>query len=361
MAQAKGSSGKGAGGSRGRAARLDARGVEQLLAAAEQAQDQVCLVTGPEEALRRLVVDRLTGRAAGAGVTLVRLSATESGAATAIEHACEPTLFGGATWLVVTDLEQASEEVVTAVRHVIALASPDLRLILAHGGGSRGRGVVTAAEKAGARIIEARPVATSALPAVLIGHARAAGCVLTSEAAAAITRAVGTADLTALLACVDQLASDAPDGRISLELVHQTLISAGSDNQFEIADMVWLRDCAGALAAFRQLADRNGTGNACVTVVAALSYSLRSLARYVAERPSGPPWQVASSLGIPAWKVEGVAAQAKLWRPGQLAVAAVVLAQADADAKGGLGDAGALDNEQKMYAVERLILELAAA
>lgn len=359
MAQTRAAAGRSA--AKGKTARLDARGVEEILRTASEATDSVCVVTGPEEALRRLLVGRILRQADGRDVTVLKVSATESGAATAVEQACEPTLFGGATWLVLTELDQGTDDVVSAAKAAIEAASPDLRVVLAHGGGARGRGVITAAEKAGARIIEARPVASAALPAVLVGHARSIGCVLTSDAANGIIGALGSADLTALLACVEQLASDAESTRIDAELVHQTLVAAGSDNQFEIADLVWHRRGEQALVAFRQLAERNGAGSACVTVVAALSYSLRSLARYVAERPSGSPWQVASALGVPAWKVDGLAAQAKLWRPAQLAEATVVLADADADAKGGLGDAGALDPEQKMFAVERLILRLATA
>ena len=351
----------GSAGARSRSARLDARAVEQLLATAAEADDAVCVVTGAEEALRRLVVDRVLAQAAGHDVTLVRVSAAQSGAAATIEHASEPTLFGGATWLVVTELDQAADESVAAAKAAIAAASPELRVILVHGGGARGRGVITAAEKAGARVIEARPVAAAALTAVMLAHARTVGCTLTSDAAAAIIAALGAADLTALLACVEQLASDAAEHRIDLDLVQQTLIAAGSDNQFEIADLVWQRRAAEALVAFRQLADRNGVSSACVTMVAALSYSLRSLARYVAERPVGAPWQVAAALGVPAWKVDSLAAQAKSWRPAQLADAAVVLAIADAETKGGLGDGGALDPEQKMFAVERLIVQLTAA
>ena len=77
------------------------------------------------------------------------------------------------------------------------------------------------------------------------------------------------------------------------------------------------------------------------------------------ERPSGSPWQVAAALGVPAWKVDVLAAQSRLWKPGELAAAAVLLADADADSKGGLGEAGALDPEQKLYRVERLIRQLA--
>jgi DNA polymerase-3 subunit delta len=331
--------------------------VEDVLSTAAAATDAVCVVTGPEEALRRLAVRRLVGQAAGQDITVVSVSAGDSGAATTIEHACEPTLFGGATWLLITELDTASDEGIAAAKMALASASPDLRVILAHSGAARGKAVLNAAEKAGGRVIEVRPVAASALVPVMSGHARQAGAVLTSEAAAAIIAALGQ-DLTTLLSCVEQLASDAPAGTIDLDLVRTTLVAAGTDNQFEIADLVWHRRTHEALVAFRQLAERNGAASACVTVVAALSYSLRSLARYVAERPSGSPWQVASALGVPTWKLDGLAAQSKLWRPGQLAAAAVALADADAGAKGGLGDAGALDPEQKMYAVERLIGQL---
>ncbi len=343
----------------GRQQRLDERAVEGLLTAAEVADEPICVVAGTEEALRTLLIGRLTAQAAGRDVTVIKVSAGEAGAAATIEHATEPTLFGGATWLVLTELEVASDDVLAAAKAALPAADRDLRIVLGHSGAARGRGVLTAADKLGARVFEARPIAAAAVPGVLAFHARQLECVLDADAASAIVEATGS-DLTALLATVEQLACDAADGRIDAALVRGTLVSAGSDNQFVIADLVWQRRSAPALAAFRHLAERNGVGSACVTVVAALSYSLRTLTRYVTERPTGSPWQVASALGVPAWKVDVLAAQSKLWRPGQLAAAAVMLADADADAKGGLGEAGALDNEQKMYAVERLILTMAA-
>ena len=333
--------------------------MEEMLAAASQAEDPLCLVTGGEEALRRLVLDRLLAQAADRDVTLLRVGARDAGAAVAIAQAAGPTLFGGATWLFVTELEQGSDEVLAAVKDCLPYAGPDLRIVLAHAAAPRGRAVAALAQKLGARVFEARPVAVGALPGVLSAHVRERGCIITSEAATMVIDTIGQ-DLTALLATVEQLASDAPEGRIDAELVRDTLVAGGSSNQFEIADLVLRREAVPALVAFRQLADRNGPASACVTVVAALSYSLRTLIRYVTERPTGSPWQVASALGVSSWKVDALAAQAKRWRPADLAAAALVLAEADADAKGGMGDAGALDTEQKMFAVERLILELAA-
>lgn len=342
----------------GKGARLDARGVADVLAMALDVSDELVVVTGGEEALRRLVVDRILGQAAGRDISVLRVSARDADAANLVRQGCEPTLFGGATWLLVTELDQGNDDVVGAAKDAITQIGPDLRIVFVHGGAARGRGVIAAAQKAGARVIEVRPVAASALPSVLTTHARQRDCILSGEAAAALIDTLGP-DLTGLLATVEQLASDAPDGRISLQLVRDTLTAGGTENQFEIADLVWKRETAAALAAFRQLAERNGASGACVTVVAALSYSLRSLARFSADRPTGSPWQIASALGVPMWKVDAIAAAARLWRPGQLARAAVLLADADADAKGGLGDSGALDPEQKLFAVERLIQELA--
>ncbi len=333
--------------------------MEELLRAAETAQEPVIVVTGTEEALRRLAFDRLLAQASAGGFTAVRVSAREAAAAAAIRQACEPTLFGGLTWLFVTDTEQAADDVLDSLKQVIEAADPDLRMALSHAGTPRGRGVITAAQKAGARVLEARPVAANALAVVLSAHARQRGCVLNGDAAAVLVDTIGQ-DLAALLGAVQQLASDAPGAMIDVELVRSTLTAAGTGNQFEIADLVWHRQTGEALAAFRQLAERNGASSAAVTVVAALSYSLRTLARYATERPSGTPWQVASALGVPAWKVDVLAAQSRGWRPAQLAGAALALADADADAKGGLGDAGALDPEQKLFAVERLIRELGA-
>lgn len=294
----------------------------------------------------------------GEPVSVVRVRAGDPGAAETIAAAAEPTLFGDTTLLVVSGIETAGEDVVQACQRAVTSAAADAPVIMVHSGAARGRGVVNAAQKADAAVLEVRPVSTSALPAVLTAHAKRRGGVLTSDAATAIVHAVGE-DLTALFATVEQLLADSPDGRIDGELARNSLTATAGENQFEIADLVWRRQGAQALEAFRRYAAQQGASSAAVTVVAALSYSLRSLARYVAERPAGAPWEVARQLGVPVWKVDVLAGQAKSWRPAQLARAAVVLAAADADAKGGLGDAGALDPDQKNYKVEQLIIELA--
>ena len=351
MARAQGA------GSSSRPQRLDARAVELLLESASQASEPIVVVIGSDEALHRLTMQTILTQVSGGDTSVTRVGARDADAARIVRQACEPTLFADSTSLFVSQLELAGDDVLAAVKDVLPAADHQTRIVLGHSGIARGRGVISAAEKLGARKLEVRQVAASALPTVLSLHAKRAGAVLPTDAARELLDGVGT-DLTILLSIVDQLASDAEAGLIDRELVRSTLVIVGTANQFEVADLVWSRRTAEGLTAFRQLAERNGASSAGVTTVAALSYSLRTLARYVGDRPPGSPWQVASALGVPAWKVETIAAQARLWRPAQLAQAAVMLASADAASKGGLSEAGALDPEQKLFAVERLIRRL---
>ncbi len=244
--------------------RLDAAGVDALLQQAGGAADPIVAVVGPDEALHRLAMRALLDAAADTDWVVHRVSARDPGAASVIRQACQPTLFGEESWLFATELEAGTDDALEALREVLPQASEEARLVLGHSGVARGRGVITAAQKAGAQLIEVRPVQASALPAVLSAHARRIGKVLPTEAAKAIVDSAGP-DLSALLATVDQLASDAPTQLIDLDLVRATLVSSGTENQFEMADLVWRRQTSQALVAFRQLAERNGASAACVT------------------------------------------------------------------------------------------------
>lgn len=345
--------------SAGKGARLDAKAVADLMAAAAKPASGHTLLVGSEEALVRLLLQARVEATTVAepGASVVRIAGSDPNAAAVVERASEPTLFGDTTILIVTGLETASEEAVEAVKRIITDSASPTRLIATHSGAARGRGVIKAAEKSETELLTVRPVANHALPSILTMQAKRRGAILTTDGVSELVDALGS-DLEALLAAIDQLAQDSPDARIDRDLVLATLPPASTENQFAIADLVWLRKPQEAVVAFRRYSAANGAGTAAVTVVAALSYSLRNLARYVAERPRGTSWQIAGQLGVPGWRVDAIAAQAKLWQPIELARAAVQLAAADAQAKGGLGDAGALDPEQKSYAVERLILGL---
>ena len=67
----------------------------------------------------------------------------------------------------------------------------------------------------------------------------------------------------------------------------------------------------------------------------------------------GNAYQLASSLGMPAWKIERAQRQARGWTPESLVTAMQVAADCNAAVKGGADDRG--------YALEHAVVAMAAA
>jgi DNA polymerase III subunit delta len=89
-----------------------------------------------------------------------------------------------------------------------------------------------------------------------------------------------------------------------------------------------------------------------VPIADALADGVRTVAR-VASAGRGNSYQLASSLGMPAWKVERAQRQARGWSAAGLAAAMQATAQCNADVKGGSDDRG--------YALERAVFAMSAA
>jgi DNA polymerase-3 subunit delta len=70
----------------------------------------------------------------------------------------------------------------------------------------------------------------------------------------------------------------------------------------------------------------------------------------------------AKEAGVPPWKVKVLRRQWSAWSGDQrrLAQAVVALAEADGAVKGGVGEGNSLDNQQKLLALESLVLRTAA-
>ena len=89
-----------------------------------------------------------------------------------------------------------------------------------------------------------------------------------------------------------------------------------------------------------------------VPIADALADGVRTVAR-VASAGRGSPYQLAGSLGMPAWKVERAQRQSRGWTPDALVDAMQAAAECNAAVKGGSDDRG--------YALERAIFAVAAA
>ena len=118
---------------------------------------------------------------------------------------------------------------------------------------------------------------------------------------------------------------------------------------FAVADRAVVGDVPGALEALRWAL---AVGVAHVLVADALADGVRSIAR-VSSAGRGNPYALASSLGMPPWKVKRAQSQARGWSATGLAGPSQTVAALNADVKGVAADPS--------YALEAAIRDLAAA
>lgn len=356
--------------------RLSAAQVDGLRARAQAFRGGAVLVTGPEAGLARLLVRDLVDavRRSDPGIVTERIAASNATAAGSIADAAAPTLFGGTRLVIVEDLDTMADGVAEVLKDLMAQFAGDeaadgsgsadgVSLVLVHGGGPRGRAIVTAAEGSGVMLLKSARLRRDTYADVIVAHARHNGADLAPMAAALLVDLLGE-DLEALLSATDQLIADSPVSHIDADQVRGSLFGPGDANQFALADAVFNKERGRSLELFARLVAIHGEQSASILTASALSFGLRSLAKMTADGPRSrrPSWEIARDTGVPAWKVAAVAEQLRHWpRKGDLAAAAVRLASADAELKGGLAGENPLDPAQKALLVQHLILRLTAA
>nr|WP_311198070.1 hypothetical protein [Ornithinimicrobium sp. INDO-MA30-4] len=118
----------------------------------------LALISGPEEVLAERAVDAIFGelRDFERDAETVRLAASSYAPGDLLTHA-SPSLFGGWTGIVISGLEEASDPLLEDVLTYLDQQPDSVVLILRHKGGNRGKRVVDAVKKAGARWLRPRP------------------------------------------------------------------------------------------------------------------------------------------------------------------------------------------------------------
>jgi DNA polymerase-3 subunit delta len=155
-------------------------------------------------------------------------------------------------------------------------------------------------------------------------------------------------DLRDLAAAAAQLVADT-DGRIEVATVARYYRGRAEVSGFTVSDAAIVGDVPGALESLRWALQ---VGVDPVPIADALADGVRTVSR-VASAGRGNAYQLASSLGMPPWKVERAQRHARGWTPESLAVATRITAECNAAVKGGSDDRG--------YALERAVFQLAAA
>lgn len=274
--------------------------------------------------------------------------------------AMSPTLFSDAAVVIVRDCDGISDEATEAIARAIDDLSPEVSLVVVHPGVSKGRRVVNIMKKAGASEIKCAKVKKGRdMLAFTTEEFRRHGRRVSPDAVRTLYDAVGP-DLTMLASAAAQLCSDVEEDPIAEEHVRRYFTGMADAQGFRVSDAVWDRRPVDALSDLRWIAETEGRSAIGPGISAALAAGLRSLARVKSMPPSASEADVAAETGIPDWKVRIVRAQAKRWRPDQLASATVRLADLDVALKGGLREGDALDVDQKLQAMDVFVVRTAS-
>ncbi|MEU6080856.1 DNA polymerase III subunit delta [Streptomyces sp. NPDC047108] len=310
----------------------------------------ITLAVGQEDLLLDRAVQQVvaTARAADADTDVRELTPDALRPGTLAELT-SPSLFAERKVVVVRDAQDVSADAIKDVKAYFAAPAEEITLVLLHAGGAKGKGLLDAARKAGAREVACPKMTKPADRLAFVrSEFRAAGRSGTPEACQALVDAIGS-DLRELASACSQLAADV-EGTIDEAVVARYYTGRAEASSFTVADRAVEGRTAEALEALRWSLS---TGVAPVLITSALAQGVRAIGK-LASAPRGMrPGDLARELGMPPWKVDRVRQQMRGWSADGVSVALRAVAEADGAVKGG-GD----DPE---YALEKAVVTIARA
>lgn len=316
-------------------------------APADPSPTGIHLVLGDEEFLVARAVAELKARAQASKCDV---SEELAGGLTAgrLAELLSPSLFGEARLVIIRNGQDLSKDLATVLLTWLPDLSDDVAVVVAHAGGAKGKALVDGVRRGGATTVECRRLTKQRervdfVAAEVKRHGGQCG----GDAAAAIVEAVG-ADLRELSSVSGQLVADT-GGRVTVEAVQRYHQGKAAANGFAVADAAIVGDLAGALEALRWALS---VGVDPVPIADALADGVRSIAR-VASAGGRSPYQLAGELGMPPWKIERAARQARGWSADGISAAMQAAARLNAEVKGGA--------EDRPYALERAVMTIVQA
>lgn len=260
------------------------------------------------------------------------------------------SLFASHAIVVVSDLANLAEQALPLVQQTALAPHDELCLVLVHGGGVKGKGLLDALKKAKVATVTADPIKTWELPKFVAAEARSLRMTMDDQSGQALVDAVGT-DLRTLTAALRQLASDYEQQRVSSDMVRRYFGGRAEVTSFAVAGDVLAGRAGPALEKLRWALD---TGTPPVLVTSALASSLRGLGRYLELRGSRmSDNDLARQVGVPPWKLKELSQQARQWSSAAVSQAIRAVARADEQVKGAAADPG--------FALEQLLLAVHTA
>lgn len=318
--------------------------------AAAEPPAPVTLVTGPEDLLRDRAVHQVIAHARRTDpatevhdLTVVGL---EPGRVTGL---ASPSLFGEPTVIVLRDVGEAAEAIVDELKAYVAAPPADVWLVLVHHGGAKGKGLLDAARKGGAAVVECKAVKWESDKVTFVQHEFGRHKrKIAPDAASALVDALGS-DLRELANACSQLMADT-EGTVDRAVVERYHAGRVEVSGFKVADAAVEGRSAEAL---RLLRHALATGADPVPVNAAFAVGLRNLARVAGIPRTARPDDVARELGMAPFQVRKARGQLNGWTPEGVSAAIAAVAYADEQIKGAGTD--------PVYALEKAIVAIVAA
>ncbi len=317
----------------------------------EDVLGRITLITGPEEFLGEQAIARVRAavRQHDAEAELSETSAASLTMATLGEMAA-PSLFSTTRCVVVRSLEDLPEESAPGLLDYAGAPADDVALVLAHGGGQKGSGLLTKLRKL-PRVTEVKsaPLTAREFPGFVVNQLRTRSVRIDPDAADFLVQAVGQ-DLRSLSAAATQLADDFAGQPLTVPMVKQYFGGRAEAKSFAVADHTLYGHTAKALEELRWALDR---GTAPVLVTSAMAAGLRGLARFMGAPRGMRNNDLMREVGVPAWKLDTLRRQSHGWDEDGLGHAIRSVARADADVKGQASDPA--------YALEKMVLDIVRA
>lgn len=311
---------------------------------------RVVLISGPEALLADRAVDALLAQ--------IRLEAPEVEVneveaarldAPRLAEITSASLFSSHRAAVITELADLDPELHADLLVIARAETEDLALVLVHGGGQKGKGLLDKLKAGGAEVVDCPSVKSWELPQFVLAEVRRCGATIDGGAAQALVDSVGH-DLRSLAAAVTQLVSDGEGGPITTEQVRRYFGGRSEVTSFVVADAA-LTGRTGV--AMEQLRWAMATGVAPVLITSALASGIRALGKLITAGSGLREADLAREVGVPPWKLRSMRSQARGWDQAGLATALRAVALADGEVKGAADDAA--------FALERVVLKVARA
>ncbi len=259
-----------------------------------------------------------------------------------------PSLFAQGRVVVLLAAHEAGKDIAGAILDYARNPVEGIVLVVVHAGGARGKSLADGLRAAGAAVRDCPRITRFEDRAGFVrDEVHRAGGRISAGAVTALLAAVGS-DLHELASAAAQLTTDT-GGSVDEAAVRRDHRGRAEVPGFSVAEKVMTGDRAGAVEMLRWAMQ---LGVPQVLVADALADAVRTVAR-VSTSGRADPYRLASTLGMPPWKVKKAMAQSRGWDRDGLAQAIQLVAALNADVKGVAADAD--------YALERAVLALCAA